>query len=95
MRAIALCNPSAYLWVCVDGEDFEVATVSQAFQPGETRQCPDFVVRDDDVVEDPQEDFTVVITEIVTEGVQPGDQSSTTVRIIDDDSKLCLRMRSL
>ena len=79
----------------LDGEDFEVATVSEVFQPDGTRRCPDFVVRDDDVVEDPQVDFTVVITEIVTEGVQPGDRSSTTVRIMDDDSELCLRMQSV
>jgi hypothetical protein len=67
-------------------QDFVAATEMVIFLPGQTRRCANFTIVDDDVVEDQEERFTVVIDE-TPDGVTEGDQPSTTVTIMDDDSK--------
>ena len=56
------------------------------FAPGETEKCQDFTIIDNDIVEDLNEDFVVVINKVSPGVVRVGENSSTTVRIMDDDS---------
>ena len=48
------------------------------------RSCANFEIVNDDVVENMDERFTVVISN-VQDGVQRGDRTSTNVTIVDDD----------
>ena len=73
-----------------DGSDFQSGTAMVTIPAGETRQCQDFPIIDDSVVETPSEEsFVVRITDVDPDMVDVGENSSTTVTIVDDDSE-CL-----
>ena len=69
-------------------EDFQAERIDVIFSPGETEKCEDFTIVDDNTLEDLNEDFVVVIDEVSPEVVGVGENSSTTVTIMDDDSML-------
>ena len=60
------------------------------FGPSETRNCQEVAILDDDVVEDLEEDFVLVIEAVDPDMVDPttGENPSTTVTITDDDGEL-------
>lgn len=72
--------------IFTDEEDFEAEGATVVFTPGETRKCESFNIVNDDVMEDLEEGFTVVIAEVSPSSVVIG-ISQTTVTILDDDGK--------
>lgn len=72
--------------IFLDEEDFRADRATVVFAPGETRMCESFGIVNDDVTENREEVFTVVIEEVSPSSVL-GVNSQATVTIIDDDGK--------
>ena len=72
-----------------DVEDFRAGTITYNFPSGLTEDCQDIPIVDDDVVEDLQENFMLVIDFVDPDEVDPtaGDIPIATVVIRDDDGK--------
>lgn len=64
--------------------------LTYTFLPGQTRICRDITIVDDNVVEDLNENFVLVIDSVSPDVVDPtgGDTPTATVTIRDDDGKL-------
>lgn len=71
----------------IEVQDFLAATATVTFAPGETEKCQPFGIVDDDVVEELLEDFMVEIDEVSPDAVKIGENSTTTVMIMDNDGK--------
>lgn len=88
-------NTSSYNSLLLDVEDFLAETSMLTFAPGETKKCQPFDIIDDEVVEELLEDFAVEIDDVSPGAVGIGENSTTTVTIMDDDSTYSFAIREL
>ena len=72
--------------LCLDGEDYTGDVRMISVPAGELTQEFTMTIVDDNITEC-NETFTVTISSVTTCGVTIGSDSSTVVRITDDDSK--------
>lgn len=76
-----------------DGEDFIAGEATIIFPIGEVVACENITIVDDDIMETLEEDFVVILNEVVADSsIVPtiGTNSMVPVTILDDDSKLNL-----
>lgn len=71
----------------IDVEDFITKSAMLTFSPGETEKCEMFDIVNDEIREDMFEDFVIGINTISPDSVGVGENSTSMITIVDDDSK--------